>query len=86
MKTNDENISLGFNSLKEIDMRKRMILKDIRSESKQLSKLWDGLFHKKSSIRRSTTGGKINSIVTSSAGLIDGMILGWKLYRKFKRR
>lgn len=62
--------------------------KDIQDKEKRISLLWDELFHPKeeqATLIPSPTQ-RAMKIMSSSANIIDGAILGWKLYRKFKKK
>lgn len=75
-----------YRSLEEICLRKEMLLKDIQKDDQQIMQLWHGLFHKPVALRQNATPSKrIGSLMSTGAGILDGIILGWKLYRKFKK-
>lgn len=75
-----------YKSLEDIRLRKDMLLKDIRQDDKQIHQLWSSLFHKPEALSgKSTPAKRINSLINTGTGLLDGIILGWKLYRKFKK-
>lgn len=75
-----------YQTIDDIRLRKAMLLSDIQKDSAKLSKEWHSLFHKPVAMSRNATPGKrINSLLNSGAGIIDAFLLGWKLYRKFKR-
>ena len=65
------------------------IEKDIEQSEKKITQLWNGTFHptddEKSSLFESPTQKALN-IVSSSANILDGVIFGWKMYRKFKKK
>lgn len=68
---------------------KQKYLAQINSKEEDISKLWDNLFHEKEPARSGLFGSPTQralDIVSSSTALIDGALLGWKLYRKFKKR
>lgn len=56
----------------------------INADQQRAATLWKELFHKPSQPTGFLGGG--GQIVKTSMGIIDGMILGWKLWRKFKGR
>lgn len=61
---------------------------NIKDKEKHISQLWDELFHPKeeqTSLIPSPTQRAIK-IMSSSANILDGAILGWKLYKKFKKK
>lgn len=75
-----------FNSLHDIRKRKEALLADIKEDDHKIKELWKSLFKKPDALSRNASPSKrIASVITNSMGLIDGIILGWKLYRKFKK-
>lgn len=55
----------------------------INADQQRAATLWKDLFQKPAQPTGFLGGGQI---VKTSIGIIDGMILGWKLWRKFKGR
>lgn len=74
-----------YRTLDEIRLRKAQLLTDITKDSNHIQRLWDNLFHPAKSAGKKSTGKRMSSIVSAGANVVDGLILGWKLYRKFKR-
>jgi hypothetical protein len=70
-----------FESLEEISTRKQKLLSEIQADRDNIKDMWDDLFHKE---EESTPTGRFNKLMSTGAGVLDGIILGWKLYRKFK--
>lgn len=54
----------------------------MESEDK-LGVIWNDIFHNPVSQNLNSPTQRAVSLITSYAGVIDGAILGWKLYRKF---
>lgn len=73
-----------FKSLDDIDRRKRELLRGIRRDQKEMSKLCSEIFRPQKK-KQKQKGFKLSSILSSSVGVIDGALFAWKLYRKFKR-
>jgi hypothetical protein len=48
-----------------------------------INTLWKTLFHKKT---HPSKGMRISELMSTGAGMLDGLFLGWKLYRKFKEK
>ena len=63
-------------SLNDIKLRKEIIRNAILEDEKKPSDIFD---------RNSSPSKRITSFINTGAGIIDGAILGWKLYRKFRR-
>lgn len=75
----------SYRTLEEIRLRKSQLLVDITKDSNKVEKLWNNLFHKPAQKGKKSPGKRMSSIVSTGASVVDGLILGWKLYRKFKR-
>lgn len=73
----------NYNTLHEIRLRKELILSEIRRDNQQINVLWKELFRKPEQNRKK--GFTMASLMTTGAGLADGFMLAWKLYRKFKK-
>ncbi len=87
MVTEDIPNGSRYNSLSDLRQRKEMLRKDIEADDKKLHKLWNSLFTKPDALCKSaSTSKRISSFVSMSAGAIDGAILAWKLYKKFKKK
>lgn len=75
-----------YKSLEEIQSRKEFLRQDIRKDSEKMTALTHSLFTRPVALKKNATPAqRIQSLVSSSAGLLDGVILGWKLYRKFRK-
>lgn len=80
----EDNNNVSYRSLEAIQARKQYLLKDIKKDDEKIRDLWGNLFHKPDMLVSSSTPSKrINSLMTTGAGVFDGIILAWKLYRKF---
>lgn len=65
-------------------MRKTQLLVDINKDSNRIGKLWGELFHAPK--KDATPTKRFTGLMNTGAGILDGVILGWKLYRKFGKR
>lgn len=84
--TNDTSTPIAYKTIEEIQLRKAMVLKDIQKDDNKIHNQWASLFYKPDALRKSATPSKrINSLMNTGAGVFDAFILGWKLYRKFKK-
>ena len=79
----DKNIKT-FSSLSEIRARKEELQKEIYADEEKISGLWSDLFYKRESGEPATPVQRMSNMINMGAGVIDGVILGWKIYRKFK--
>lgn len=80
-----EQESKTFNSLNELRAYKETIQQNIDKDEVEIKKCWNALF-KKPKQRVVTPAQRITNAISMGSGVIDGAILGWKLYRKFKRK
>ncbi len=70
-------------SLADIDICKAALKREIRDDECRISDMWDNLFHTNEPEPK-TRAQRITRMISLSSGMIDGALLGWKLYRKFK--
>lgn len=77
----------SFKTIEEIEIRKAMLLADIQKDDSKLRTQWHSLFERPAAAfnKSATPSKRINSIMSTGAGLLDAFILGWKLYIKFKK-
>jgi hypothetical protein len=81
-----EDPQFTYNSITDIRLRKEILHNEILEDNEKIKTLWGSLFKKSDALnKRSTPSKRINSILNIGAGVLDGVILGWKLYRKFKK-
>lgn len=75
-----------YNTIEEIQARKTVLLKDIQKDSSKIDAQWHSLFKKPAALSKTATPGqRLTSLVSTGSGFFDGLMLAWKLYRKFKR-
>jgi predicted transcriptional regulator YdeE len=86
MDINDKTSAVSYNSLKEIQLQKKLLLRDIHSDNKQISTLWERLFKKNTNQKQTIPTKRINILMSAGTSVLDGLILGWKLYRKFRKK
>lgn len=77
-----ENSHHAFGSMREIRQQREKVLSEIRKDSSEIGLLWKDLFHSHEPKRKGIT---IASVLSTGTGILDGFLLAWKLYRKFKR-
>lgn len=76
----------SYQSIEEIRLRKAALQKEIEADSAKIDEKWHSLFKKPEALSKSATPSqRISDIISSGAGVLDGILLVWKLYRKFKR-
>lgn len=75
-----------YNSIDEIVARKSLLLKDIQKDSERMDQQWHSLFRKPTGLTKGATPSqRVSSLISAGAGALDGIMLVWKLYRKFKK-
>lgn len=78
-KTNENRI----NSLADLHATQALIKKELNKKESDIYKIWNDIFHKPSANTLASPTGRVISLLANSAGIIDGIILTWKLYRRF---
>jgi len=71
----------NYKSLDEIRLRKAQLRTDLTKDSNKIAGLWNELMHKPKD--KNTPTQRFSGVISTGAGILDGLILGWKLYRKF---
>lgn len=78
--------STTYRTIEEIRMRKALLQKDIRQDSEKIDRQWHSLFQRPQGLAKTASPSKrIGTFMNMGAGFIDGAMLAWKLYRKFKK-
>ena len=78
-----------INSLDSLQIKRASLKKEMSKKEAELHKTWDNLFHKKeedSLVSSLSPTKRVMSFLSSSTVVIDGMLLGWKLYNRFGRK
>lgn len=75
----------AYNSLEAIREHREALKKEIEKGNKELKEKWDDLFHPRERIVAKTRTQRLLSMANTGAGIIDGAIFGWKIYKKFKK-
>ena len=74
-----------YNSLDEIRLRKEKLQGQIAVQETAIRLSWTQLFHPEKKNTVMTPTKRFTSLLSTSAGVLDGIILGWKIYRRFKK-
>ena len=82
--TEETNTNL-YTTLRSIEERKMQLRKEIRKDNDKINKLRKDLFAKPTAL--TSKRGKLNvqGLMNTGAGVFDGLLLVWKLYRKFEK-
>lgn len=78
-----ENDERQFRSLTDIRNYKEELRKQIKHDEESIAGKWDALFHKEEEIPRGKAQ-KLARMLSLGTGVFDGVMLGWKLYRKYQ--
>lgn len=70
-------------SLSDIVAMKDAIRSEIHNDEDKITSLWDNLVHVDNVNPQSPTQ-RIFNMMNVGTGLVDGLLLGWKLYRKYQ--
>lgn len=76
--SNDVN---NIRSIRDIRLRKAQLLTELTKDTNKMQNLWIDLTSKPAN--NVTPTRRLTAAMTNGANLVDGLILGWKLYRKF---
>ncbi len=79
----EQTNSKTFRSLSDIREYKMELRKKIETEESNIASLWNELFHKEEEVPK-TKGQKLAKMLSLGTGVFDGVMLGWKLYRRFR--
>ncbi len=71
-----------YSSLSDIMRRKAQLKDSLTANEKRIGTLWKSLFQQ-DKLKTNSPSMKLANIISTSAGLLDGALLGWKLYRRF---
>ena len=72
-----------FSSLDDIRAYKEELLEQIRQDRDVILTKWNDLFHREEPAPQSKAQ-KIMKMLSMGTGVLDGAMLGWKLYRKYQ--
>lgn len=73
-----------ISTIAELKAQQKLVRAQLNGEQKELQRQWDSLFRRGSKSPKTPTE-RVLGFVTKGSTLLDGAILGWKLYKKFKR-
>ncbi|NPD80612.1 hypothetical protein HPS57_01250 [Prevotella sp. PINT] len=74
-----------YNDIDDIIAKKAELQKAINRKEKEISILWEDVFHPKEDKTFSTPSQRLLKYANTGLGLMDGALLGWKLYRKLRK-
>ena len=74
-----------YTSLSEIRERKQQLKGKISAQEESMRRIWTRLFHNGTASAVKTPSRRFTGMLTTGATVFDGLLLGWKIYRRFKR-
>ena len=80
-KDNNAEVCRTFNSLADIRAYKEELRQKIEQDENEIGRLWGTLFHPEEPETR-TRAQKWMHLFNVGTSMFDGVMLGWKLYRK----
>lgn len=81
----NDNKTSTYNSLEDIRAYREVLSKKLDDNEEQIKDLWGSLFAKEDPPRHESSSQKVNRLLSTGIGLFDAAMLGWKIYRKFKK-
>lgn len=70
-----------YDSLADIQIRKAQLLTELLKKELEIKDSWNRIITKKENNRKGID--RYTHLFNTSIGVFDGLMLGWKLYRKF---
>lgn len=80
---NVSNVTPDINSLDALTQYKLQLQEEMDTSEEQLATIWNEMFHSPTAEELNSPTKRIMATITSASTLIDGALLGWKLYRRF---
>ena len=75
-----------YKSLDDIRRRKETLRNEIQEDDKKIKNLWEEMSRPSDLFSKSASPSKrITGLMSTGAALFDGAMLGWILYRKFRK-
>ncbi len=74
-----------YNTLADVQREKMQLNAEIMASRKSIGIIWNNLFHGNKQKTPASPAQRFTQLITTGSGVIDGILLGWKLYRRFKR-
>lgn len=81
-KNKKEHIPISIISLETLRMRKQQLRDDLDSSEEQLAETWNAIFRQPTEEELNSPTKRVLATITSASAMIDGALLGWKLYRR----
>ncbi len=75
---------MKYRSLSDVRHRKELVLEQIKTQNKEMTLLYKELLNKRKH-KKSGKKSTVSTVVKTSMGILDALLFGWKLYRKYKK-
>lgn len=72
-----------YNNLEELQEQRRQLNASLKTKEKEIADQWHSLFVQEEKSPFMTPTQKLLSYANTGAGLLDGALFGWKIYRRF---
>lgn len=73
---------MAYQTLADIKTEKARLHKEIATQERVIASLWGELVNPETSMRPKTPTQRLLHYANTAAGMFDGVLFGWKLYRK----
>jgi len=80
----NEPIKQQFTTLTDIRAYKERLMTEIRKDEDEIVAEWHRLFRESSQKGKTTPSKRLSNIVNTGVAAFDGLLLAWKLYRKYR--
>ncbi|MCD8283004.1 MAG: hypothetical protein LUC22_07110 [Prevotella sp.] len=75
----------AYRSIGDMRRRRRQLKHEIAANERAISGLWNNLFHRRRNRRPASRARRLSSVVATGVNVVDGALLAWKLYKRFKK-
>ncbi|MBQ8452720.1 MAG: hypothetical protein IJ539_02960 [Prevotella sp.] len=79
-------IQFPVTNLADIRTRKESLRQDIKNDEERVTQLWQRLTTPEQPAGLMTPSRRVAGLMSTGMNVIDGLLLGWKLYRKFGKK
>ena len=76
----------AISNLNDLRIRKESLKRDIQADEKQIADLWQRLVTPPQQTGLMTPSKRMTGLLSTGMNVVDGLLLGWKLYRKFGKK
>lgn len=73
-----------YQTIADIQAEKKLLKQNILAKEQEMSVLWNEIFHKKEEPAIMTPTQRLLSFANKGAGIFDGALFSWKLYKKLR--